>query len=300
MMCRMSLVTPEAIHKACFHPTAVFGAPAAAAARRHRAQPVAREDRARDRHRRVARLGHHRISRRRKLDQAAACGLVGAIGHPRRAARGSRIHRPEHGARRSSRILQGVRAVEDAELLAAARRARHALRARDDRVQALCLRDDDAAVHRLRDRAPRMGVRPTTSLAWCARWARGPCIVCGSRSRSSTRRPTAMPENSRRPIASPPAFIDGKAGFEQFTDERVHDKDLRALAAKVSYVIDPNDEYPRNFTGHIRATLKDGRRARSAEAAYARRRARAADAATKFSPSSTTTRIRRLDARARR
>jgi len=53
-------------------------------------------------------------------------------------------------------------------------------------------------------------------------------------------------------------FIDGKAGFEQFTDERVKDKDLRALAAKVSYVIDPKDEYPRNFTGHIRATLKDG------------------------------------------
>ena len=53
-------------------------------------------------------------------------------------------------------------------------------------------------------------------------------------------------------------MIDGKAGFEQFTDERVHDKDLRSLAAKVSYVIDPNDEYPRNFTGHIRATLKNG------------------------------------------
>src|SRR6185436_30312 len=32
IMCRMSLVTPEAIHKACFHPTAVLGAPAAAAA----------------------------------------------------------------------------------------------------------------------------------------------------------------------------------------------------------------------------------------------------------------------------
>jgi 2-methylcitrate dehydratase PrpD len=53
-------------------------------------------------------------------------------------------------------------------------------------------------------------------------------------------------------------FIDGKAGFEQFTDERVKDKALRALAAKVSYVIDPKDEYPRNFTGHIRATLRGG------------------------------------------
>src|SRR6266850_1411730 len=32
IMCRMSLVSPEAIHKAAFHPTAVLGAPAAAAA----------------------------------------------------------------------------------------------------------------------------------------------------------------------------------------------------------------------------------------------------------------------------
>ena len=54
-------------------------------------------------------------------------------------------------------------------------------------------------------------------------------------------------------------FIDGKAGFEQFTDKRVTDPALRELAGTVSYVIDPNNEYPRNFTGHIRVTLKDGR-----------------------------------------
>ncbi|MGL4239829.1 MAG: MmgE/PrpD family protein, partial [Beijerinckiaceae bacterium] len=27
---------------------------------------------------------------------------------------------------------------------------------------------------------------------------------------------------------------------------------------KVGYVVDPANEYPRNYTGHIRATLKDG------------------------------------------
>jgi 2-methylcitrate dehydratase PrpD len=53
-------------------------------------------------------------------------------------------------------------------------------------------------------------------------------------------------------------FIDRKAGFEQFTNARVADPKLRALAAKVSYVINPDDPYPKNFTGHIRATLKDG------------------------------------------
>jgi 2-methylcitrate dehydratase PrpD len=53
-------------------------------------------------------------------------------------------------------------------------------------------------------------------------------------------------------------FLDGKAGFEQFTDERIRDPKVRALAATVSYVIDPNNEYPKNFSGHIRATLKNG------------------------------------------
>ena len=31
-----------------------------------------------------------------------------------------------------------------------------------------------------------------------------------------------------------------------------------ALAAKVKFVIDPNNPYPNNYTGHIRATLGDG------------------------------------------
>jgi 2-methylcitrate dehydratase PrpD len=53
-------------------------------------------------------------------------------------------------------------------------------------------------------------------------------------------------------------FLDGKAGFQQFSEARVHDPQVRALAAKVSYVVDPNNEYPKNFTGHIRAMLKDG------------------------------------------
>ena len=39
---------------------------------------------------------------------------------------------------------------------------------------------------------------------------------------------------------------------------RSADPAVRALAAKVAYVINPDDDYPRNFSGHIRATLKDG------------------------------------------
>jgi 2-methylcitrate dehydratase PrpD len=53
-------------------------------------------------------------------------------------------------------------------------------------------------------------------------------------------------------------FLDGAVGFEQFTDERAADPELRAFTDKISYVIDPKNPYPREFTGHVRATLKDG------------------------------------------
>ena len=54
-------------------------------------------------------------------------------------------------------------------------------------------------------------------------------------------------------------FVLGHAGLEAFTEERVQDARLRALAAKVRYEIDPANPYPDQFTGHVRVRLKDGR-----------------------------------------
>ncbi len=53
-------------------------------------------------------------------------------------------------------------------------------------------------------------------------------------------------------------LLDGRAGFEQFTEARIADPAVLRLAAKIRYAIDPADEYPRNFTGHLRATMADG------------------------------------------
>jgi 2-methylcitrate dehydratase PrpD len=53
-------------------------------------------------------------------------------------------------------------------------------------------------------------------------------------------------------------LIDGAAGLGQFTDERVANEIVLTTANKVSYQIDPENEYPANYSGHIRATLKDG------------------------------------------
>jgi hypothetical protein len=47
-------------------------------------------------------------------------------------------------------------------------------------------------------------------------------------------------------------------GLSDFSDAAVKEPAVVALASKVRYRIDPNNPYPNNFTGHIRATLRDG------------------------------------------
>ena len=54
------------------------------------------------------------------------------------------------------------------------------------------------------------------------------------------------------------AFVHGNVGLDAFTDDAVKDDRVIALAKKVRYEIDPQNPYPRNFTGHIRAVLSDG------------------------------------------
>ena len=55
------------------------------------------------------------------------------------------------------------------------------------------------------------------------------------------------------------AFVTGGAGFEAFTERTVRDARILALAGKVRYVVDPDNPYPKAYTGHVRMTLKDGR-----------------------------------------
>ncbi len=55
------------------------------------------------------------------------------------------------------------------------------------------------------------------------------------------------------------AFVTGAAGFEAFTERTVHDARILGLTAKVRYIVDPANPYPKQYTGHVRMTLKDGR-----------------------------------------
>ncbi len=152
-MCRLSTVAPTLTHKAGFHPTAVFGAMGATAGVGAAFKLTPRQM--------IDALGtagsmasrHHRISRRRRLDQTAPCRLGGAIGHPRSAARPRRLPRAAHGVRRRARFLPRLRQHDQRRLRRADRRFRHALGDRDVGVQALSLRDHDASLYRLRAKA---------------------------------------------------------------------------------------------------------------------------------------------------
>src|SRR4051795_11057188 len=53
-------------------------------------------------------------------------------------------------------------------------------------------------------------------------------------------------------------FVHGGVGLGAFTEQAIRDPKVLALAAKVKFVVDPDNPYPDNFTGHIRATMGDG------------------------------------------
>ena len=60
------------------------------------------------------------------------------------------------------------------------------------------------------------------------------------------------------PFAVALGLVEQAAGLEQFTEAKVRDPGLLQLAARVRYEIDPDNEYPRNYTGDVRVVLPDG------------------------------------------
>jgi 2-methylcitrate dehydratase PrpD len=70
--------------------------------------------------------------------------------------------------------------------------------------------------------------------------------------------PNAYAAKFSVPFCIAVAFITGDAGIAAFTAATVADARIRALAGKVRYVVDPGNPYPQRYTGHVRATLRDG------------------------------------------
>lgn len=70
--------------------------------------------------------------------------------------------------------------------------------------------------------------------------------------------PTPYAAKFSGPFCVAAGWVWGDAGLAQFTEAAVRDPRALALAAKVSFRVDPENEYPANYTGHVRAELVDG------------------------------------------
>ena len=72
------------------------------------------------------------------------------------------------------------------------------------------------------------------------------------------RPPTPYAAKFSTPFCMAVGFLDRTVGLGQFSEARIHDRETLDLAAKIRYAVNPQDEYPTRFTGHLRATLQDG------------------------------------------
>jgi 2-methylcitrate dehydratase PrpD len=258
LLCRLSLVAPKAIHTAGFHPTAVIGAMAAAGAVAkalglNRAQTVSALGIAGSMASGIIEyLAEGTWTKRMHAGWAAQSGLRAALMArggflgPRTVFEGT--HGFFHGFAPSvppdfSRVLDGLGerwVMSDIAFkpyacgtmtqpfidCAIALRAKGVTVAQIDNI--VC-EVGEGTVHRLW--AP-LAVKHAPQTPYAAKFSTPFCMAVG--------------------------FLDGRAGFAQFTEARIRDPEALSLAGKISYVINPADEYPRNFTGHLRATLADG------------------------------------------
>ena len=259
VICRLSLVAPKAVHKAGFHPTAVFGAMAAAAA-----------------------VGASlKLSPRQLVDALGIVGSMagGIIEYLAEGAWTKRLH-PGWAAQSGLRaaglaragflgprtVFEGVHGLfhgfahtttGDYDVLTGDFGARWvtptlafkpypcgtmthpyidcarrlaASGVKLEEIKELVCEVGEGTVHRLWEP---LAAKQRPANGYAGKFSTPYCIAAG--------------------------FVRGNVGLDAFTDDAVKEARVTALASKVRYRIDPNNPYPNNFTGHIRAVLADGR-----------------------------------------
>jgi len=257
--CRLSMVVPKAIHKSGFHPTSVLGTIGGTLAA-SKAMGLTRQET-------VDALGHsgslasgiieylaegawtkrlHPGWAAKAAIAAARVGRSGFLG-PRTVLEG--IHGVFQGFARSVEGNYGVLTdgfgekwvmqditfkpyatgtMNQPYIDCALRLRKRGVRAED--VQQILCETAEGYVHRLWDPLP-----------------------------SKHRPANAYAAKFSAPFNIAVAMVTGGAGLSAFTEETVRDERILALASKVQYVVDPKNPYPRAYTGHILATLTDGK-----------------------------------------
>jgi 2-methylcitrate dehydratase PrpD len=257
-MCRLSLLAPKLVHKAGFHPTAVFGTLAAAAG-----------------------VGAAlRLDRRQMIDALGVAGSMaaGIIEYLAEGAWTKRMHAgwsaqsgiraalmAKHGFSGPRTVLEGTHGFLHA--FAHKTDAPYGLLVDDFGTRwvtetiAFKLYPCGTMTHPYIDCARRLGARGIKAVdirEMICEVGEGTVHRLWEPLADKQRPPNGYSAKFSTPYCIAAGFVHGNVGLDSFTDAAAQDKAVRALAAKVRYVIDPQNPYPNNFTGHIRAVMADG------------------------------------------
>ena len=257
-MCRLSLLAPKLVHKAGFHPTAVFGTIAAAAG-----------------------VGAAlRLDRRQMVDALGIAGSMaaGIIEYLAEGAWTKRMHpgwsaqsgiraalMAKHGFSGPRTVLEGTHGFLHAfahksdvpyDLLTGDFGTRWVTE-----TLAFKLYPCGTMTHPYIDCARRLGARGIKAAdikEMICEVGEGTVHRLWEPLADKQRPPNGYAAKFSTPYCIAAGFVHGNVGLDSFTDAAVQDQAVRETAAKVRYVIDPQNPYPSNFTGHIRAVMADG------------------------------------------
>jgi len=257
--CRLSLVAPKAVHRAGFHPTAVFGAVGAAAGV-------------------GAALG---LDQRQLVDALGNVGSMagGIIEYLAEGAWTKRFH-PGWAAQSGLRaallgragfvgprtVFEGVHGLFNG--FAHTKEGDYAALTGDFGArwvtETLAFKPYPCGTmtHPYIDCARRLaahGIAPDDIEELVCEVAEGTVHRLWEPLADKQRPPNGYAAKFSTPYCLAAGLVRGGVGLDAFTDQAVRDSCVLAVAAKVRYEIDPKNPYPNEYTGHVRAVLRDGR-----------------------------------------
>jgi 2-methylcitrate dehydratase PrpD len=258
-LCRLSLLAPRLIHKAGFHPTAVLGAIGAAAGV-------------------SAALG---LDRRQIVDALgiAASMASGIIEYLAEGAWTKRLHPgwaaqaglraallAQHGFVGPRTVFEGTHGLFHAFAHTTAVNYDALTAGFGERwlIETLAFKPYPCGTmtHPYIDCARRLrarGVAPGDIREMVCEVGEGTVHRLWEPLAGKQRPPNGYAGKFSQPFCIAHALVHGNVGLDAFTDEAVRDPAVLGVAGKVRYVVDPDNPYPRAFTGHIRLVLNDGR-----------------------------------------
>ena len=259
VLCRLALVAPKAIHNAGFHPTSVLGAMAATSA-------VA------------ATIG---LSPRQTVDALGIAGSMagGIIEYLAEGASTKRLHAGWaarvgiHAARLGARGFLGPRTVFEGthglfngfarssvgDYAALTHGFGHDWLMRGLTFKPYATGTMNQPYVDCALRLAARGIAPEDVVDVVCETAEGYVPRLWEPLAAKQRPANAYAAKFSTPFNIAVAFVTGGAGLSAFTEHNASDPRILALAGKVRYVVDPDNPYPRQYTGHVRMTLRDGR-----------------------------------------